>query len=131
MYTQERLSSCLHCQAFDPDEGIRSVREAFSLGVNYFDTSPYYGAGKSEELLGKALQGLPRSEIVLATKVGRYGLDTFDFSAETVTESVHTSLERLRTDYVDVIQCHDVEFVDLEQANRHDQSTEMSVAGDD
>lgn len=119
-------------QNFDPEEGVRSVHEAFKLGVNVFDTSPYYGSGRSEEVsrlgvltlactcfsyqvLGRALKDLPRSEIVVATKVGRYGVDEFDFSAETVTESIHKSLERLQTDVIDLIQCHDIEFVHLDQ----------------
>ncbi|KAG2448034.1 hypothetical protein HYH02_007061 [Chlamydomonas schloesseri] len=94
-----------------------AVHAAFAAGVNFFDTSPYYGATRSETLLGKALQGLPRDQIVLATKVGRYGLNVedFDFSAARVTASVHESLARLQTDHLDLVYCHDVEFGDLDQ----------------
>ena len=48
------------------------------------------------QVLGRALKDLPREQIIVATKVGRYGTDTFDFSAERVTKSVHESLERLQ-----------------------------------
>lgn len=100
---------------FDEAEGIRSVHAAFKAGVNFFDTSPFYGVTKSETVLGRALQGLPRDQIVLATKVGRYGPEEFDFSADCVTAGVHESLKRLQVDYVDLIQTHDIEFGDLDQ----------------
>lgn len=67
------------------------------------------------QALGRALQGLPRDRIILATKVGRYGGGRFDFSAETVTASVHESLQRLQTSYIDLIQTHDIEFTHLDQ----------------
>lgn len=69
-------------------------------------------------MLGKALKALeaPRSSYVVATKCGRYK-DGFDFSAERVTRSVEESLERLQLDYVDILQCHDIEFGSLDQVN--------------
>ena len=65
--------------------------------------------------MGHGLKGLPRSDIILATKVGRYDKAKFDFSAATVTQSVHDSLKRLQIDYIDLIQTHDIEFGDLDQ----------------
>jgi len=67
--------------------------------------------------LGGALEGIDRSRYLLATKVGRYGheMKDFDFSAERVTRSIDESLARLGVDYVDLLQCHDIEFGDLEQ----------------
>jgi len=59
--------------------------------------------------------GVARSQYHIATKVGRYGQDSFDFSAERVTRSVDESLARLNTEYIDVIQCHDIEYGDLRQ----------------
>ncbi|MBW3625804.1 MAG: aldo/keto reductase [Armatimonadetes bacterium] len=94
----------------DESEGIRTVHEAIDLGINFIDVSPYYGETQAETVLGKALKGFPRDSYILATKVGRYGPDRFDFSAERVTRSVDESLERLRVDVIDVIQCHDIEF---------------------
>ena len=91
------------------------MHEAFGAGVNFFDTSPFYGLTKSESVLGRALQGLPRSQVVISTKVGRYGQEEFDFSASRVTASVQESLKRLQLDHIDLIQCHDIEFGDLDQ----------------
>lgn len=70
---------------------------------------------QAETVLGKALKELPRDSFVLSTKVGRYGADKFDFSAKRVTASVDESMKRLGVDYVDLIQCHDIEFGDLDQ----------------
>ncbi|PNH11710.1 L-galactose dehydrogenase [Tetrabaena socialis] len=103
--------------AVDDSVGIAAVHHAFRRGINFFDTSPFYGLTKSETVLGQALRDLPRSELVLATKVGRYGHRPadFDFSAARVTASVAESLARLQVSYIDIIQCHDIEFGDLDQ----------------
>jgi L-galactose dehydrogenase len=61
------------------------------------------------------LTGASRPQFVLSTKVGHYGNGVFDFSAARVTESVAESLERLCVEYIDVIQCHDIEFADVRQ----------------
>jgi L-galactose dehydrogenase len=96
-------------------DGIRSVHVALENGVNYFDTAPHYGDTRAEKLLGKALLGVPRSRYILATKVGRYGEDQFDFSAARVKHSVTESMERLGVSYLDLIQCHDIEFASVDQ----------------
>jgi L-galactose dehydrogenase len=96
-------------------EGICAVQTAIDLGINLIDVSPYYGLTKAEAVLGKALKEIPRDKYHLATKVGRYGADLFDFSAARVTASVDESLARLNVDYVDILQCHDIEFSDLDQ----------------
>jgi L-galactose dehydrogenase len=90
------------------------VGTAIDCGINFFDVSPYYGLGLAEERLGAAL-GSHRNEVILATKCGRYGADSFDFSAATITERLEDSLRRLRTDAVDILQAHDVEFGDTTQ----------------
>jgi len=94
----------------DEADALRVVHEALDLGINIIDTSPYYGS--AEERLGKALAG-SRSEVILGTKAGRYGFDDFDFSPARIRRSVERSLTLLRTDYVDVLQFHDIEFVPL------------------
>ena len=91
-----------------------AVRAALAAGVNLFDTSPYYGSGRSESVLGRALAGIPRESFLVATKVGRYGASAFDFSAARVRASIDESLARLGLDHVDVILCHDIEFGDQE-----------------
>jgi L-galactose dehydrogenase len=99
----------------DVNEALRSVRVALDLGMNFIDTSPFYGRGMSECLLGVALRGVPRDRYYLGTKLGRYSRTHFDFSARRVAESVDVSLERMGVDHLDVILCHDIEFVDMAQ----------------
>jgi len=99
----------------DPTQGIKTVHTAIDLGINFIDVSPYYGLTLAETVLGKALKELPRDAYYLATKVGRYGDDAFDFSAERVVQSVDESLERLQVEHIDIIQCHDIEFGSLDQ----------------
>jgi aryl-alcohol dehydrogenase-like predicted oxidoreductase len=97
------------------DEAIASVRVALDLGLNFIDTSPFYGRGMSEVLLGVALRDVPRESYTLCSKLGRYDLQHFDFSARRVAESIDVSLHRLRTDHLDIMLCHDIEFVPMQQ----------------
>src|SRR3954469_11339015 len=97
------------------DEALKSVRVALDCGLNFIDTSPFYGRGMSEVLLGIALKDVPRDRYTLCTKLGRYDLQHFDFSAKRVAESVDVSLHRLGTDHLDICLCHDIEFVELAQ----------------
>jgi aryl-alcohol dehydrogenase-like predicted oxidoreductase len=97
------------------DEALASVRVALDCGLNFIDTSPFYGRGMSEVLLGIALRGVPRESYTLCTKLGRYDLAHFDFSAKRVAESVDVSLHRLGTDHLDIVLCHDIEFVEMQQ----------------
>ena len=97
------------------DEALKSVRVALDCGLNFIDTSPFYGRGMSEVLLGVALRDVPRESYTLCTKLGRYDLQHFDFSAKRVAESVDVSLHRLGTDHLDIVLCHDVEFVEMQQ----------------
>lgn len=98
--------------AADEAQAVRAVHAALDAGIDLFDTSPYYGGGLAEERLGRALSGV-RHEVVLATKAGRYGDDEFDLSPARIRSSVERSLQALRTDHVDILQLHDIEFVDL------------------
>src|SRR5215203_3295982 len=97
------------------DEAMGSVRVALECGLNLIDTSPFYGRGMSEVLLGIALKGVPRESYLLCSKLGRYDLPHFDFSAKRVAESVDVSLHRLGTDHLDIVLCHDIEFVPMQQ----------------
>ena len=97
------------------EEALRSVHAALDCGLNFIDTSPFYGRGMSEVLLGQALRGVARDSYTLCTKLGRYDLAHFDFSAKRVAESVDVSLHRLGTDHLDVVLCHDIEFVPMQQ----------------
>ena len=95
----------------------RCLDTALDAGINFLDCSPYYGDTQAETMLGQTLRGVARERFVLATKVGRYGPDftDFDFSPARVKRSVDESLARLGIETVDLIQCHDIEFGDLNQ----------------
>ncbi|WP_411346047.1 aldo/keto reductase [Paenibacillus sp. WLX1005] len=97
----------------DEQQGIRMVHQALDQGMNLIDTSPYYGITRSEQMLGQALDGVARDRYILCTKAGRYGDQEFDFSRERILSSVHESLQRLGTDYADIVLLHDIEFGDL------------------
>lgn len=101
----------------DESDCIRTVRASLEKGINFIDTSPFYGRTRSETVLGKALKSVPRDSYFLATKVGRYGSEPedFDFSAPRMSASVDESLKRLGVSYVDIIHAHDIEFGDLDQ----------------
>ena len=97
------------------EEALGSVRTALDCGLTLIDTSPFYGRGMSEVLLGVALRDIPRDDYLLCTKLGRYDLAHFDFSARRVAESIDVSLHRLGTDHLDIALCHDIEFVPMQQ----------------
>lgn len=98
----------------DETEGKRAVHYAIDHGINYFDVAPMYGVTLAESRLGKALQG-KRDKVLLATKCCRYSVEEFDFSYDRVLKSIDESLERLQTDYVDLLQIHDIEFGTMQQ----------------
>jgi aryl-alcohol dehydrogenase-like predicted oxidoreductase len=112
-------------QAFPPfppkEDGIRLIREAVERGVTFFDTAQVYGPFTNEELVGEALEPL-RDQVVIATK---FGFDLFgagreqglDSRPETIRSSVEGSLERLRTDHIDLLYQHRVDpHVPIEEA---------------
>jgi aryl-alcohol dehydrogenase-like predicted oxidoreductase len=83
------------------DDTIRVINKAVDLGINSIDTADIYARGKSEELIGKAVQGY-RNDVFLATKAGADG----GASRKNITAKVNQSLERLRTDYIDLFYVH-------------------------
>ncbi len=109
----------------EAETAVETIRRAHELGVGYFDTAPLYGSGRSEVHFGNALEGIPRSEYVLSTKVGRLlepvaeqpdsdqfvdlpSLEpTYDYSRDGVLRSIDESLTRLRLDRVDIVMIHD------------------------
>ena len=99
----------------DVVEALRCVHVALDRGMNYIDTAAYYGRGMSEIMLGRVLPEIPRESYVLSTKLGRYAPQHFDFSAKRVAESIDISLERMRLDHLDMVFCHDIEFVNTDQ----------------
>jgi L-galactose dehydrogenase len=96
--------------ALGPGEADACVRRAVELGVNLIDTSPYYGRTRSESVLGEILDGRLRDKIILCSKAGRNGRAEFDFTPAAMRASVEASLKRLRTDRLDILIAHDIEF---------------------
>jgi aryl-alcohol dehydrogenase-like predicted oxidoreductase len=91
----------------EADAARACIEKAFDLGINFFDTANAYGRGAAESFLGETLDGLERSSYVLATKV-YFPMSRKDrgLSAEQIHKQIEASLTRLRTDYVDLYQCH-------------------------
>jgi aryl-alcohol dehydrogenase-like predicted oxidoreductase len=93
----------------DHDESIRIIHRALEAGVNFVDTADVYSRGESEEIVGKALAGGRRDDVVLATKVhGKMGDDPNEFgnSRRWIVREVENSLRRLGTDWIDLYQIH-------------------------
>ena len=92
---------------------LKCVETGLRAGINFIDTSPFYGDGKSEEVLGLALRRVPRHCYYIATKVGRYSSDwtkAFDFTQERVLREFDNSLARLQLSSVDILHVHDFEY---------------------
>ncbi|GAP13517.1 predicted oxidoreductase [Longilinea arvoryzae] len=93
----------------DEQASIDIIRAAYDQGVNFFDTADMYAGGKAEVALGKAIKGLPREALVLSSKVfwpTMPGPNGRGLSRKHIFESVHASLRRLDTDYLDLYYCH-------------------------
>jgi methylglyoxal reductase len=104
----------------EDQESIATVRTAIDNGINFIDTAPIYGKGRSEEIVGKAIAGI-RDQVILATKCGlvwppRTGRTYFtdedgdaicrNLEPESIIRECEASLQRLQTDVIDVYQCH-------------------------
>ena len=113
-----QLGNGLDWDEMDDGTAIALVHEALDRGVNFFDTAPGYGRGRSEELLGRALAGR-RTEAVVNTKFGHWADGTMDYSASRIRESVEASLKRLGTDYLDSVILHNPPFDDLDGKHGH------------
>lgn len=106
-------------------DALRAIRASYDLGITSIDTAPIYGFGKSEELVGKAMEGIPRDRYQILTKYGmnwqthqgEFYFDTFDrndkpvkiyryAAKEKVRQECEDSLRRLKTDYIDLYQIH-------------------------
>lgn len=91
-------------------DSLLSLNLSFDMGVNFFDTSPLYGFGHSEKLIGEAFEN-KRKDVILTTKVGYVNFSgEQNFTPEYIEQSVDLSLKRLRTDYIDILQLHDISY---------------------
>jgi voltage-dependent potassium channel beta subunit len=96
-------------QQLERDTAITLVKEAYDQGVNTFDTADVYGNGEAEKIIGEAIRQLPREALVLSSKVfypTMPGPNGRGLSRKHITESIHATLKRLRTDYLDIYTCH-------------------------
>ena len=95
----------------DEAGSIRTIHTALDLGVNWIDTAPFYGWGRAEEIVGRALRG--RDEVLVFTKCGTLPDaergDRMDLSPEAIRADVEASLRRLQRNRVDLLQLHDVD----------------------
>src|SRR5213595_3126870 len=96
----------------DEKTAIRAIQTALHAGVNWIDTAPFYGWGRAEEIVGRALAGR-RDEVLVFTKRGTLPDeergDRMDLRPETIRADVEASLRRLGTDRLDLVQLHDVD----------------------
>ena len=95
----------------DEDESIRTIRTALDKGINFIDTAPVYGFGRSEEIVGRALRDhVERDRVVVATKCGLEwngeGQISRNSSRQRIMREIEDSLRRLQTDYIDLYQIH-------------------------
>jgi L-galactose dehydrogenase len=100
-------------QQFGPvsaNEAAECIHAGIEAGINLVDTAAYYGRGLAEEFLGKALEGGWREKVNICTKACRLGEAEFDFTPEGTRKCFEASLERLRTDHVEILLAHDIEF---------------------
>jgi aryl-alcohol dehydrogenase-like predicted oxidoreductase len=101
-------------QGMSEKDAVELVQKALEYGVNFFDTAPNYGHGTSELRLGKAIQSVDRSKVVINTKFGHTDVDVTNFNSDYIRESLEGSLKRLQVDYVDSLIMHNppIEYLD-------------------
>src|SRR5512132_319382 len=96
----------------DESESIRAIHTALDLGVNWIDTAPFYGWGRAEEIVGRALRG--SEDVLVFTKCGTLPDpergDRMDLSPKAIRADIEASLRRLQRDRVDLLQLHDVDL---------------------
>lgn len=102
----------------DEQVSLRAIEAALDLGVNWIDTAPFYGWGRAEEIVGRALRG-KRARVAIFTKCGTVrnerGEEREDLTSASIRQEVEGSLRRLQTDYIDLYQFHDPDpFTPLE-----------------
>jgi aryl-alcohol dehydrogenase-like predicted oxidoreductase len=97
----------------DERESIRTIHTALELGVNWIDTAPFYGWGRAEEIVGRALHERADDDVLVFTKCGTFPDaergDRMDLRPETIRADLEASLRRLRRERVDLLQLHDVD----------------------
>ena len=114
----------------DSQDAVEIVQTALDQGCTFFDTAPGYGEGRSETLLGQALKGR-RSQVVLCSKFGHPAQGPADFSVSALRPSIEASLQRLQTDYLDVLLVHNPppEWLDGHRSGLYEALADLQQAG--
>ena len=114
----------------DPAAALRVVQTALDEGCSFFDTAPGYAEGRSEELLGRALQPV-RGSVAICSKFGHTADGATDFQVAAVRGSIEASLRRLRTDYLDVLLVHNppAELLDGARTSLYDELERLKAEG--
>ena len=105
------ILGCMRLAEHDPKEVVSVLEAALEVGINFFDHSDVYAGGQSEAKFAQALRSakIPRDRVLIQSKCGLRDVHTnyhFDFSKDYIISSVEGSLERLQTDYLDVLLLH-------------------------
>lgn len=104
-----QLGNTLDWAGIPESEAEAIVNKAIELGITFFDTAPNYAGGKSETLLGKALEK-KRKDVVICTKFGHFADNTRNFDANLLQSSIENSLKKLKTNYLDCVLLHNPAF---------------------
>ena len=115
----------------DQNEAMQIVHKSLEAGCTFFDTAPGYGNGVSETILGRALKGTKRDDIVICTKAGYTAVGEEDFSTAAIRPILETSLRRLQTDYVDILLLHNParELMDGRVATQYEELERLKQEG--
>jgi aryl-alcohol dehydrogenase-like predicted oxidoreductase len=114
----------------DQNEALRIVQQSLAAGCNFFDTAPGYGRGRSEDLLGRGLEGA-RKDVIICTKFGYTPEGVENFNTDNIRPILEGSLRRLRTDYVDILLLHNParELMDGRTATQYDELERLKQEG--
>lgn len=123
------IHGCMRIGSLSPAEAGKLIETALDVGINFFDHADIYAQGRSEEVFGRAVQGvkIPRDKLVIQTKCGiRPGF--YDFSKDHIVSSVEKSLKRLQTDFIDVLLLHRPDTL-MEPEEVAEAFTELEIRG--
>lgn len=112
------LGNTAHGKTMSIEDGVALVEKALEEGVTFFDTAPNYAKGRSETILGKALEG-KRDQVIINTKFGHDANDVIDFGEERIVPSIEASMKRLKTDYLDSVILHNPDHSVLKGETGH------------
>ncbi|MFN8673406.1 MAG: aldo/keto reductase [Candidatus Sericytochromatia bacterium] len=116
----------------DDNESLKAVLKSIDLGCNFFDTADLYGRGKSEEILGQAINQIKREDVIIADKVGADfygGMTKMNFKPDYIKFALENSLKRLNTDYLDIYQLHNPTLEQIKDGSIFETMQELKEKG--